>query len=163
MKIGKNTKYVIGVMCIVIIIYEVYLNCFPTILIKNFDGLEDEYTTIVKFLEEYYNQHSEGEDMLMKIKTYNNKLYRNNVEIPMSPYEQSCLEKISKESYYRRYRTVRVTEFDISFWEGETIEYAMVYSKNLRETRKMIKRLSSDECKFRRIKGQWYELTNYHM
>ena len=165
MKIKKNTKYVIGVMCIVIIIYEVYLNCFPTILIKNFDELEDEYITIVKLVEKYYNQQSEGTDIYINIYTYtgNYELYHNDVEIQMTSYEQNCLEKICKENYYRAYRTVRVTEFDISFWEGETVEYAMVYSKNLRETRKMIDKYSSDECKFRQVKGQWYELTNYHM
>ena len=163
MKIGKNTKYVIGVMCIVVIMYKIYKGYFPTTVIDNFDELQDEYTTVVKFLEEYYNQHSEGEDMLMKIKTNDSKLYHNDVEVPMSQYEQNCLEKISKECYYRRYRTVRVTEFDISFWEGETVEYAMVYTKNLRQTRKMIKKYSSDECKFKRINSQWYELSNYHM
>ena len=152
-------------MCIVVIMYKIYKGYFPTTVIDNFDELQDEYTTVVKFLEEYYNKYSEGENMVIDIYTDTGdyQLYHNDVEIQMTSYEQNCLEKICKENYYRAYRTVRVTEFDISFWEGETVEYAMVYSKNLRETRKMIDKYSSDECKFRRIKGQWYELTNYHM
>ena len=165
MNIGKNTKYVIYAICAAIIICIIYITVVPGPIIDDFDELEDEYTTVVKFLEEYYNKYSEGENMVIDIYTDTGdyQLYHNDVEIKMSSHEQNCLEKICKENYYRGYRIVRVTEFDISFWEGETVEYAMVYTKNLRQTRKMIKRLSSDECKFKRVNSQWYELSNYHM
>ena len=162
MKRREKIIYGVCILSVLIVIHSIYSWYNPRVLVDNFELLESDYNTIVRVLEEYYNEQPKEEYIGVSI-SQDYTLSHNDKEIELSTEERNSLEKICKESYYGDYRLIRITEFDISFWEGETVKYGIIYTKSFAQTMKSNIKSLSDTCHIRRINKEWYEFGDHHI
>lgn len=142
---------------------SLYLWYNPNIHIENFNDLQIHYERIVNVVTIFYNQQVEKKDLTFDINISEYTLSCDDVDVILSAEEQESLEIICKSAYCVEYSCIRVTPFDVSFWVGEQVEYAIIYTTNLYETYKTVKRYASDDPKLKRINKNWYELSSYHL
>ena len=157
------------ILCSVLIMSLLIGSCslyswyYPNVHIKNFDGLQSHYERIVNVVTIFYNEQVEKKDLTFIINIPEYTLSYGDIDIILSVEEQESLKIICKSAYRVEYSYIRVTSFDVSFWVGEMVEYAIFYTTNLYETYKTVKKYASDDPKLKRINKNWYELSSYHL
>lgn len=151
------------IMSLLIGSWNVYLWYHPNVLIKNFENLESDYEQVVNVVSRFYDEQVERKNINIDInKAGLHTLSEEGIEIELSKEEQESLEKVCESSYKVEYGHISITEFDVSFWSSEHIEYAIFYTTNPYETRKWAKKYNSGKPRLKRINKNWYELGEYH-
>lgn len=104
----------------------------PHLYIEDFDSVSEDYNRVVGLLCDYYTSENCHGKISITIEKDYTLSYRDK-SIDMDGDEKLSLKRICETSYTGGYDFIWLTEKDVTFWEGEAVLYALIYTKDIKK------------------------------
>lgn len=128
----------------------------------NFNEVEDDYIEIIDVLNTEYNNRKStiSEEFIVVNISNNSELSCDSQPIPLTDKQQESLRCIQEQSYVD-YNFIWVSNAYIIFWEDETKQYGLLYSKRPRKIIRSMKKEWYSGMDYTRINKNWYEIGQF--